>query len=159
MRNGIRISQWFHQEFGFLRCIFGNSCYVHRSNKENSEDLWKTSSHSLYRAAKSLRRFWAIGQYIRFDNGAAREARLLQSKAAPILEIWLMLNDNFRKMYRPGANLTVDEQLFPYRGRTRFTQYMPNKPSKYGIKVWWIITYMLLPLPANCTPVKKPLEM
>lgn len=36
------------------------------------------------------------------------------------------------------ANLTIDEQLFPFRGRTPFTQYMPNKPAKYGIKVWWI---------------------
>ncbi|XP_025407297.1 uncharacterized protein LOC112681247 [Sipha flava] len=34
--------------------------------------------------------------------------------------------------------LTVDEQLFPYRGRTRFTQYIPSKPAKHGIKVWWI---------------------
>lgn len=32
----------------------------------------------------------------------------------------------------------VDEQLYPYRGRTRFTQYIPSKPAKYGIKVWWV---------------------
>jgi hypothetical protein len=28
--------------------------------------------------------------------------------------------------------------VHPYRGRTRFTQYIPSKPAKYGIKVWWI---------------------
>ena len=33
--------------------------------------------------------------------------------------------------------ITVDEQLFPYRGRTKFTQFIPSKPAKYGIKVWW----------------------
>lgn len=32
----------------------------------------------------------------------------------------------------------MDEQLLPYRGKTRFTQYVPTKPAKYGIKVWWI---------------------
>ena len=40
--------------------------------------------------------------------------------------------------YTPHEALTVDEQLFPYRGRTRFTQYIPSKPAKYGLKVWWL---------------------
>lgn len=34
--------------------------------------------------------------------------------------------------------LTVDEQLVPFRGRCSFIQYMPSKPDKYGIKVFWI---------------------
>ncbi|CAK9816544.1 PiggyBac transposable element-derived protein 4 [Anthophora quadrimaculata] len=42
------------------------------------------------------------------------------------------------KAYKPSENLTIDEQLFRYKGRTKFTQYMPSKPAKYGIKIWWI---------------------
>lgn len=49
-----------------------------------------------------------------------------------------MLNRNLEESYTPGAAITVDEQLFPIRGRTRFTQYIPSKPAKYGIKVWWV---------------------
>ena len=30
----------------------------------------------------------------------------------------------------------MDEQLFPTKARCRFTQYMPNKPHKFGIKFW-----------------------
>lgn len=41
------------------------------------------------------------------------------------------------EFYEPYENITVDEQLFPYRGKTKFTQYIPSKPAKYGIKVWW----------------------
>ncbi|XP_011699423.1 PREDICTED: piggyBac transposable element-derived protein 4-like [Wasmannia auropunctata] len=41
-------------------------------------------------------------------------------------------------MYKPTANLTIDEQLYPFRGHTKFTQYIPSKPAKYGIKIWWI---------------------
>jgi len=33
--------------------------------------------------------------------------------------------------YKPGANITVDEQLF-----VLFTLYMVNKPDKFGIKFW-----------------------
>ena len=49
-----------------------------------------------------------------------------------------MLNANLAAIYKPTENLTIDEQLFPLRGRTKFTQYMPSKPAKCGIKVWWI---------------------
>ncbi|KOC68994.1 hypothetical protein WH47_09551 [Habropoda laboriosa] len=52
---------------------------------------------------------------------------------APITDIWIMLNANLTK-----ANLTIDEQLFPYKGRTKLTQYIPSKPAKYGIKIWWL---------------------
>ena len=31
----------------------------------------------------------------------------------------------------------IDEQLFPYRGKTKFAQYIPIKPAKYGIQIWW----------------------
>lgn len=48
-----------------------------------------------------------------------------------------MLNINLKNNYKPYENITVDEQLFPFRGRTKFTQYIPSKPAKYGIKIWW----------------------
>ncbi|CAF4047636.1 unnamed protein product [Rotaria sordida] len=35
-----------------------------------------------------------------------------------------------------SENLTTDEQLVPFRDRCSFVQYMPNKPSKYGLKFW-----------------------
>lgn len=59
-------------------------------------------------------------------------------KAAPIRDIWLMLNSNLKDGFNPYECLTVDEQLFPYRGRTKFTQYIPSKPAKYEIKIFWI---------------------
>ncbi|KAF2887332.1 hypothetical protein ILUMI_18841 [Ignelater luminosus] len=35
-----------------------------------------------------------------------------------------------------GKNITVNDQLFPTKVICRFTQYMPNKPDKFGIKPW-----------------------
>ena len=48
-----------------------------------------------------------------------------------------MLNRNLEKAYKTYECITIDEQLFPFRGHTKFTQYIPSKPSKYGIKVFW----------------------
>ena len=38
--------------------------------------------------------------------------------------------------YNPWPNVTVDEELMPFRGRCPFRQYIPFRPAKYGIKIW-----------------------
>lgn len=58
-------------------------------------------------------------------------------KLHPFAIYGFFLNENLAKYYEPHENITVDEQIFPYRGRTKFTQFIPSKPAKYGIKVWW----------------------
>uniref|UniRef100_A0A336MDY1 CSON010564 protein n=1 Tax=Culicoides sonorensis TaxID=179676 RepID=A0A336MDY1_CULSO len=121
---------------------------VHRSNKENVDDLWNPDSIPLIRATTSKHRFKFFLRCIRFDNQNTREERLKTDKAAPIADIWLLLNNNLQKCYKPSDCITVDEQLFPFRGHTRFTQYIPSKPSKYGIKFFWAAD------PLNAYPLK-----
>ena len=36
----------------------------------------------------------------------------------------------------PYRDVSVDEAMIAYRGRLSFRQYIPAKPTKYGIKVW-----------------------
>ena len=31
-----------------------------------------------------------------------------------------------------------DEMLTPFRGKCPFRQYIPSKPARYGIKIWWL---------------------
>ena len=38
--------------------------------------------------------------------------------------------------YNPHPNCSVDEAMIAFRGRLGFRQYLPNKPTKYGVKVW-----------------------
>ncbi|KAM3624864.1 uncharacterized protein V6R79_002933 [Siganus canaliculatus] len=45
---------------------------------------------------------------------------------------------NCRKQFIPSDCVTIDEQLVPFRGRCMFHQYMPSKPAKYGIKIFWM---------------------
>ncbi|KAL4090139.1 hypothetical protein QTP88_025038 [Uroleucon formosanum] len=99
--------------------------------------MWKFDSLPLIRAAMPRDRFKMLLRFIRFDNVNTRNIRITTDKAAPIRDIWTMLNYNLQKNYKPTENITVDEQLFPYRGHTKFTQYIPSKPAKYGIKIFW----------------------
>ncbi|KAF5277530.1 hypothetical protein FQR65_LT15976 [Abscondita terminalis] len=109
-----------------------------KSNTEPAKELWDSTHAPIFKAALSHDRFLSITKLIRFDNAYTRPQRLQTSKTAAIDDIWLMLQANLRGAYTPHSSLTVDEQLFPYRGRTRFTHYIPSKSAKYGIKVWWL---------------------
>ncbi|XP_003370057.1 integrator complex subunit 12 [Trichinella spiralis] len=38
-------------------------------------------------------------------------------------------------MYNPSENVTVDERLYPFKGRCQFRQYMRKKPANLLLKV------------------------
>lgn len=80
--------------------------------------------------------FTEILRFIRFDNKSKRSQRLQTDKFALISTVWNKFIENCQNCYKPSENITVDEQLFPTKARCRFTQYMPNKPSKFSIKFW-----------------------
>nr|XP_012148086.1 PREDICTED: piggyBac transposable element-derived protein 4-like [Megachile rotundata] len=80
--------------------------------------------------------FTEIMRFIRFDDRNQRSQRLQTDKFAMISEVWNKFIDNSQNCYKPGPYITIDEQLFPTKARCRFTQYMPNKPDKFGIKFW-----------------------
>lgn len=81
-------------------------------------------------------RFKEIMQYIRFDMKNTRSRRLRTDKFALISTIWERFIKNSKACYIPGANITDNEQLFPSRACCPFTQYVSNKPDKFGIKFW-----------------------
>ena len=81
-------------------------------------------------------RFIEILSFIRFDKRSERSERLQTDKFALISETWNRFVSNSQACYKPQQNITVDEQLFPTKARCRYTQYMPNKPHKFGIKFW-----------------------
>ncbi|KAE8285601.1 hypothetical protein D5F01_LYC15266 [Larimichthys crocea] len=61
-------------------------------------------------------------------------------KAGAVLATFAPLaNSSSRVMDFDGSDcVTIDEQLVPFCGRCKFLQYMPSKPAKYGIKVFWM---------------------
>lgn len=46
------------------------------------------------------------------------------------------INRKCLENYDPPCNQTVDEAMVAFRGRLGFKQYLPGKPTKFGIKVW-----------------------
>ena len=42
---------------------------------------------------------------------------------------------NFKAAFNSGREVAVDEGMIGFKGQLRFLQYMPNKPTKWGMKI------------------------
>ena len=94
---------------------------VHRQNKENLDEMWNGDALPLIRAATSRDRFNMMLRFIRFDDENTSAVRAQTDKAAPIRDIWIMLNKNLKKAYKPYECITIDKQLFQFRGHEIYT--------------------------------------
>ncbi len=121
--------------FGFIGlCILRG---VFKGNMESIDELWRTNcGRKIFSEAMSLARFESMRQSLRFDNRETRAARLQWDKFAAVRLLLDGFVSNYQKSFVPCGTETIDEQLFPYRSRCRYMQYMPKKPAKYGLKFW-----------------------
>lgn len=110
---------------------------VFRSKEESSESLWDAETgREHFHATMFLESFHKIYRIIHFDNQDDRPARRQRDKLVAIITVWDKWVHHFPLFYNPGPNVTIDEQLIPFRGQCPFRQYIPSKPAKYGIKIW-----------------------
>ncbi|XP_066138360.1 piggyBac transposable element-derived protein 4-like [Euwallacea fornicatus] len=109
---------------------------VKKDNHLNAKQMFdSTISGSFYKGCMSCERFIFLVNCLRFDSKKTRTERLKNDAFAHIREIWNTFIETCRTSYTPSSYLTIDEQLLGFRGRCPFRMYIPNKPSKYGIKI------------------------
>nr|XP_022909932.1 piggyBac transposable element-derived protein 4-like [Onthophagus taurus] len=111
---------------------------IHKSSRMNTEDLWNRDGTGIdmFWMTMSLQRFRFLLRVIRTDDKNTREERKQYDKLAPIREIFDSFVKNCQQHYTISEFTTVDEKLEAFRGRCGFRQYIPSKPSKYGIKIF-----------------------
>lgn len=119
----------------FIGILYGRGAYQAKGLKLSY--LWSTKwGPEFFQNSMSRNAFLEILRFIRFDKRNERSQRLKTDKFALVSTVWNKFIENSQNCFKPGAHITVDEQLFPTKARCRFTQYMPNKPDKFGIKFW-----------------------
>ena len=88
-----------------------------------------------YRCVFSQRRFDFLLRCMRFDQHATRHQRKAD-RFFLIRELWDHVIEKCQENWVAGPIVTVDEQLISFRGKVLFRMYMPDKPNKYGVKVF-----------------------
>nr|CAI5870397.1 unnamed protein product [Callosobruchus analis] len=107
-------------------------------SRKNLDEFWAQDGlgSELFIATMSQRRFRFLLRVIRFDDKRTRVERSELDKLAPVREVFELFTENCKQSYAVGEYVTLDEMLFAFRGRCSFRVYIPNKPKKYGIKVF-----------------------
>ena len=98
---------------------------------------WSTDpllSTPAFNSAMTSRRYKLILQFLHFTNNeAAPQNGDKLRKVRPLMDI---LITNFKSAYMPTKQISVDEELVLFKGRLGFKQYIPNKRSRFGIKIY-----------------------
>ena len=104
-------------------------------------DYWRTDEAFHYAPLAgriSKNHFFDIQRYLHFvDNRTLQTPTSAHydklGKIRPIINI---LCDKFSSTYHLHREISVDEAMIPFNGRSTMKQYMPKKPVRRGLKVW-----------------------
>ena len=81
----------------------------------------------------SYNHFAFLIRFLKFDDKETQRQRWREDKFAAIREFFMKMNKNNGRCRNPLPYVSVDETLYPYRGRIGMKQYNPSKPAKYGL--------------------------
>lgn len=82
--------------------------------------------------------FEEISQYMHFSDSTQEPQRRDDDydRLFKVRRIMNMVLSNFKQVYDPSKNISINEGMIAYKGCLSLRQFMPAKPTKYGIKVW-----------------------
>ena len=126
----------------FIGILYARGIYG--ASKFDLKSLWSQPwGPNFFGETMSRDRFKEIMRFLRFDVKQTRSLRLQTDKFALASEMWNRFINNSILCYKPGENITIDEQLFPtFALRCRSTQYIASKPDKYtGSNFGWLLTF------------------
>ncbi|KAL2095551.1 hypothetical protein ACEWY4_007699 [Coilia grayii] len=104
---------------------------VRRDYWRLNKNLFKTQ----FPKNMSRDRFLAIWRYLHLQNNQAADVNRND-------KLWKMrwflnyLTARLQALYEVNGTVAVDESIIKFKGRLSFRQYLPMKPTKWGVKVW-----------------------
>ena len=124
-----------------MKAFFGSSILMGVNPMHEYSDYWSGDPFlgvSGFQRIMTMNRYEKLSQYLHCNCAAARLERGDPryhpiAKVAPVVD---MARQNFKIYYRHGRDISIDEAMKGYKGRTELRMYMPGKPEKFGIKFW-----------------------
>ena len=104
-------------------------------------DYWSTNPiyrYSVIADRITRDRFFEIHRYLHFVDNTTLSAygSTTYDKIGKVRPLIDYLNDRFVSMYDPHCEVSIDEAMIKFKGRSSMKQYMPKKPIKRGFKAW-----------------------
>ena len=102
----------------------------------NQELYWSTKPlfHGIWaRAFMSKNRFKQIGCFLKISNFETEDK---DDKLTKVRFLHDYVRRKSMKLYQPKQNISIDERMVRNKGRYSFRQYIKDKPTKWGMKIW-----------------------
>ena len=138
---GEHFDSWQPLTLEELHAYFGFMILMGLVKLPSIYDYWKKDEifhYSPVASRISRDQFFELHRYLHFEDnstlsppGSPDYDRL--GKVGTIIS---MLSDRFSAVYNPMREISIDEAMVPFKGRSSLKQFMPKKPTKRGIKVW-----------------------
>ena len=123
----------------FLGILYARGAYEAKNLKLSY--LWNTKwGPSFFSSAMSRNEFFEILKFIRFDKKDDRSRPLKNDKFALTSTVWDKFIENSQNCYKPGVNVTTDEEFFPIKAefynKTKFGVHIADRMTKkYSVKL------------------------
>ena len=113
-------------------------CLLGIHNVRNHRYAWCAKKAQVLvrlRELMSCRNYELIGTFLHVVT-PQEEAALAGNKLRKLLPLHEHIKAKCIELYQPMMQLSVDERMVKSKGRSKFRQYMKNKPTKWGMKYW-----------------------
>ena len=137
-----RFRSWKPVTYEEMKIFFALVISMGLTKKNDISDYWSTEevlSTPLFGKSMSKDRFLLIlsNLYLADNETAIPRGEPGHDKLHKVRPFISMIKANFGK-YDPEQDLSFDEGTCPFKGRVHFRVYNPNKPNKFGMKLYQV---------------------
>lgn len=104
----------------------------------NVQDYWSTSANTkvpffshVFTRSRFNQLFWML--HLKTVNQPQTDIRTRIQRVSNFMEY---INSKFAEYFVPGQDICVDESVIKFKGKISFITYNPNKPTKWGIRIY-----------------------
>ena len=136
-----RMRKWTDTSVAEMKAFIGILMLSGVCKRSSYELYWSTDpliEIKVFRDIMPRDRFLVLLSFFHVSNNenAVPRDHPDHDKAFKIREVIDFLVPKWQHYFNPGKEIAVDESMIPYKGRTSLMQYMPAKPTKWGLKAW-----------------------
>jgi hypothetical protein len=138
-----RFLAWSETSADEMKAYVGLQILMGLCSKPKLSDYWAlhgTDGTPFFREVMSRNRYQLLNSFIHFNDNELRVPRggVGYDPLFKIRTLVDLIRPLSSAIYIPERELSVDESMKKFTGRIYFRQYMPNKPTRWGIKLWSI---------------------
>ena len=128
--------KWVAPDLASLKCFLGVMLCMGMIKRPSYKDYWTSSKLFGTPGISELMscdHFEQIRNSLHFINEDDCDKDDKLYKIRPLIEHFTNVSQS---LYSPERELTIDESMIKFNGRSKFKVYMPLKPVKYGFKAY-----------------------